>query len=174
MTATPDDLFAYLDALGIAHTTEWHEAVFTVEQSGEIKGALPGGHTKNLFLKDKDDNLILIAAESHSQLKLNQLHRLIGTKRLSFGAPELMEEVLGVTPGSVTAFALMNDRQGRVRFLVDAALMAHDPVNFHPLINTGTTAVSREDFETFVRATGHGFEVIDFSQLLPDAAQGAQ
>lgn len=173
MTATPDDLFAYLDKLGIAHTTEWHEAVFTVEQSGEIKGALPGGHTKNLFLKDKDGNLILIAAESHSQLKLNQLHRLIGTKRLSFGTPELMEEVLGVTPGSVTAFALMNDKEGQVRFLVDAALMAHDPVNFHPLINTGTTAVSREDFEKFVRATGHGFEVIDFSQLLSDAAQGA-
>ena len=166
MTATPDDLFAYLDSLGIAHTTQWHEAVFTVDQSTQVKAALPGGHTKNLFLRDKDGTLILIAAESHSQLKLNQLHRLIGTKRLSFGPPELMEEVLGVTPGSVTAFALMNDTAGRVRFLVDAALMEHDPVNFHPLINTGTTTVSREDFEAFVRATGHGFEVIDFTQLL--------
>ena len=169
MTATPDDLFAYLDSLGIAHKTEWHEAVFTVEQSGDIKGSLPGGHTKNLFLKDKDGALILIAAESHSQLKLNHLHRLIGTKRLSFGAPDLMEEVLGVTPGSVTAFSLINDKDGRVRFLVDAALMEHDPVNFHPLINTGTTTISRDDFEAFVRATGHGFEVIDFSQLLTDA-----
>ena len=102
-------------------------------------------------------------------LGLNKLHRLIGTKRLSFGPPELMEELLGVTPGSVTAFALMNDKAGRVRFLVDAALMAHDPVNFHPLTNTGTTAVSREDFEAFVRASGHGFEVIDFTQLLTEA-----
>jgi Ala-tRNA(Pro) deacylase len=168
MTATPDDLFAYLDQLGIPHSTQWHEAVFTVDQSTDVKCTLPGGHTKNLFLKDKDGNIILIAAEAHSQLKLNKLHRLIGTKRLSFGPPDLMDELLGVTPGSVTAFALMNDKAGRVRFLVDAALMAHDPVNFHPLTNTGTTAVSRKDFEAFVRATGHGFEVIDFTELLTD------
>lgn len=166
MTATPDDLFARLDELGIAHTTHWHEAVFTVDEGRELKASMPGGHTKNLFLKDKDGALVLIAAEAHSELKLNQLHRLIGTKRMSFGSAELMEEVLGVTPGSVTAFALMNDKDGRVRFLVDAALLQHDPVNFHPLTNTGTTAVSRADFEKFVAATGHGFEVIDFTQLL--------
>ena len=166
MTASPDDLFAFLDAHGIAHTTHWHEAVFTVDEGRELKAAMPGGHTKNLFLKDKDGTIILIAAEAHSQIRLNQLHRLIGTKRLSFGAPDLMEEVLGVTPGSVTAFALMNDSGGRVRFLVDAALLAHDPVNFHPLTNTGTTAISAKDFRTFVRATGHDFEIVDFSQLL--------
>ena len=168
MTATPEDLFAYLDKLGISHTTHWHEAVFTVDESTELKSTLPGGHTKNLFLRDKDDTIILISAEAHSQLKLNKLHRLIGTKRLSFASPELMGELLGVTPGSVTAFALMNDTEGQVRFLIDAALMEHDPVNFHPLTNTGTTAVSREDFEKFVRATGHGFEVIDFTQLLTE------
>ena len=140
-----------------------------MDQSTDVKRTLPGGHTKNLFLKDKDGNIILIAAEAHSQLKLNKLHKLIGTKRLSFGSPDLMEELLGVTPGSVTAFALMNDTEGRVRFLVDAALMEHEPVNFHPLTNTGTTTVSKADFEKFVRATGHGFEVIDFTQLLTDA-----
>ncbi len=166
MRASPDDLFAYLDQLGIGHATHWHDAVFTVAESGDLKSKMPGGHTKNLFLKDKDGALILISAEAHSELKLNHVHRLIGTKRLSFGAPDLMEEVLGVTPGSVTAFALMNDTAGQVRFLVDAALLAHDPVNFHPLTNTGTTAVSRADFETFVRATGHGFEVVDFTELL--------
>nr|WP_321360244.1 prolyl-tRNA synthetase associated domain-containing protein [uncultured Hyphomonas sp.] len=169
MTATPEDLFAYLGSLGIVHTTHWHEPVFTVEEGRDLKAGMPGGHTKNLFLKDKDGTLILIAAEAHSQLKLNKLHRLIGTTRLSFGPPELMEDILGVTPGSVTAFALMNDTDGRVRFLVDAALMEHDPVNFHPLTNTGTTAVSRADFEKFVRATGHGFDVIDFTQLLTGA-----
>lgn len=169
MTATPDDLFAYLDELGIAHTTHWHAPVFTVEEGRDLKASMPGGHTKNLFLTDKDGTIILIAAEAHSQLKLNRLHRLIGTRRLSFGAPELMEEVLGVTPGSVTAFALMNDREGRVRFLVDAALMAHDPVNFHPLTNTSTTAIARDDLEVFARATGHGFEVVDFTQLLDRA-----
>ena len=90
MTATPDDLFAYLDELGIAHTTQWHDAVFTVEEGRELKASMPGGHTKNLFLRDKDGAIILIAAEAHSELKLNRLHRLIGTRRLSFGAPELM------------------------------------------------------------------------------------
>ena len=169
MTATPDDLFAYLDELGIAHTTHWHAPVFTVEEGRELKASMPGGHTKNLFLRDKDGAVILIAAEAHSELKLNRLHRLIGTRRLSFGPPDLMEELLGVTPGSVTAFALMNDREGRVRFLVDAALMVHDPVNFHPLTNTGTTAIARDDLERFARATGHGFEVVDFTVLLDEA-----
>ena len=165
MPATPDDLFAYLDQLGIAHATTWHEAMFTVEQSSALKADMPGAHTKNLFLKDAAGDLVLIAAEAHNQLKLNQLHRKISTKRLSFGAPELMNKVLGVTPGSVTAFALMNDRPARVRFLVDAILAASDIVNFHPLTNTGTTAISQADFRRFVEATGHGFEIVDFSEL---------
>lgn len=165
MPASPEDLFAYLDDLGIAHATTWHEAMFTVDQSSALKADMPGAHTKNLFLKDAGGDLVLIAAEAHNQLKLNQLHRKIGTKRLSFGAPELMTQVLGVTPGSVTAFALMNDRPPRVRFLVDAILAASDIVNFHPMTNTGTTAISQDDFRRFVEATGHGFEVVDFSEL---------
>lgn len=165
MQVTPDDLFAYLDRLGIAHSTVWHEAMFTVEQSGALKADMPGAHTKNLFLKDAGGDLVLIAAEAHNQLKLNQLHKLIGTKRLSFGPAELMTEVLGVVPGSVTAFALMKDRAGRVRFLVDAVLAAADIVNFHPLVNTGTTAISQADFRRFVEATEHRFEVVDFSGL---------
>ncbi|MBA4225411.1 MAG: DNA-binding protein [Hyphomonas sp.] len=165
MPASPDDLFAYLAALGIAHATTWHEAMFTVEQSAALKADMPGAHTKNLFLKAADGDLVLIAAEAHNQLKLNQLHRKIGTKRLSFGAPELMTEVLGVTPGSVTAFALMNDRPARVRFLVDAVLAGADIVNFHPLTNTGTTAINQADFRRFVEATGHSFEIVDFSEL---------
>lgn len=165
MTASPDDLFAYLDRLGIAHSTVWHEPLFTVEQSAVLKAEMPGAHTKNLFLKDKDGQIVLIAAEAHNALRLNQLHKLIGTARLSFGAPELMTEVLGVVPGSVTAFALMNDTAGRVRFLVDRVLAGADVVNFHPLVNTGTTAVSQADFRRFVEATGHGFEVVDFSAL---------
>jgi Ala-tRNA(Pro) deacylase len=165
MQASPDDRFAYLDALGIAHSTVWHEPLFTVDQSAGLKAQMPGAHTKNLFLKDGEGQLVLIAAEAHGSLKLNQLHKLIGTKRLSFGPAELMTEVLGVVPGSVTAFALMNDREGRVRFLVDAVLAAAETVNFHPLVNTGTTAISQADFRRFVEATGHGFEVVDFSVL---------
>ncbi len=165
MQASPDDLFAYLDTLEIAHSTVWHEAMFTVEQSSALKARMPGAHTKNLFLKDAGGDLVLIAAEAHNALRLNQLHKIIGTKRLSFGPADLMTEVLGVVPGSVTAFALMNDAGGRVRFLVDAVLAAAEVVNFHPLVNTGTTSVSQAHFRRFVAATGHGFEVVDFSVL---------
>ncbi|QYJ01973.1 prolyl-tRNA synthetase associated domain-containing protein [Thalassovita mediterranea] len=168
MPASPDDLFAYLDQLGLAHETRWHEATFTVEEGRELKETMPGGHTKNLFMKDKDGVIVLISAHADSELKLNQLHKLIGTRRLSFASGELMEELLGVTPGSVTGFALMNDKNQKVRFIVDAALMAFDTLNFHPLVNTGTTAISRDDFRRFVEATGHDLTVVDFAALLPD------
>jgi|TARA_Y100000815_G_scaffold185168_1_gene169043 Ala-tRNA(Pro) deacylase len=169
MPASPDDLFAYLDQLGLAHDTRWHEATFTVEEGRELKETMPGGHTKNLFMKVKDGVIVLVSAHADSELKLNQLHKLIGTRRLSFASGELMEELLGVTPGSVTAFALMNDKAGKVRFIADAALMAYDTLNFHPLVNTGTTAISNSDFRRFVEATGHDLTVVDFAALLPDA-----
>jgi Ala-tRNA(Pro) deacylase len=165
MTASPEDLFAYLDGLGIAHQTHWHEAVFTVDESNGLKAAMPGIHTKNLFLKDKDGTFILISAEAHTLIRLNQLHRHIATKRLSFGSPEDMLAVLGVTPGSVTAFALINDTDGKIRFIADAALFLADPVNFHPLTNTGTTAISRDEFKRFVESTGRNCEVVDFAAL---------
>lgn len=171
MAATRQDLMTFLDRLGIAMVTHEHAAVFTVAQSEGIKTAMPGGHTKNLFLKDKKGALILIAALAETTIALKDLHRRLGCGRLSFGKPELLEEVLGVTPGSVTAFALINDQPAsdiadhtgpRVRFLIDAALMAHDPINFHPLENTATTAISPDDFLTFARACGHEPEIIAF------------
>lgn len=165
MPASPDDLFAYLDRHGLEYETRWHEATFTVEDGRDLKASMPGGHTKNLFMKDKDGVIVLISAHAESELKLNQLHKLIGTRRLSFASAELMHELLGVVPGSVTAFALMNDTGGKVRFIVDKALMAHDLLNFHPLVNTATTAISREDFRTFVAATGHELTEVDFATL---------
>lgn len=165
MAATPDDLFAFLDAHGLAHRTRWHAPVFTVEEGRALKAGMPGGHTKNLFMKDKDDTIILISAHADSELALNRLHRAIGTRRLSFASAGLMEELLGVSPGSVTAFALMNDTGGRVRFILDAALWRHEWLNFHPLTNTGTTAIPRADFERFLAATGHEPTLIDFTAL---------
>ena len=165
MPASPEDLFAYLDRLGVAHRTVEHEALHTVEESRALKATMPGGHAKNLFMTDKDGALVLISAHADSVLKLNQLHKLIGTRRLSFGSPELMEATLGVRPGSVTAFALVNEAARDVRFLVDAALMAFDTVNFHPLVNTATTAISREDFRLFVESTGRALDVVDFTAL---------
>lgn len=165
MPASPADLFTYLDTLGLAHSTVEHAATFTVEEGRHLKASMPGGHTKNLFMKDKDGTIVLISAWSESQLKLNQLHKLIGTRRLSFASAELMVDCLGVEPGSVTAFALMNDTDQRVRFITDAALMGFDTVNFHPLVNTATTAISQADFRRFVEATGHSLTEVDFSGL---------
>lgn len=166
MPASPSDLFVHLDRLGIAHSTLEHAPTFTVAESRDIKNAMPGGHTKNLFLKDKAGEIVLISAWAESVLKLNQVHRLLGTKRLSFGPPDLMEELLGVVPGSVTAFALINDIDVRVRFVLDQALMAFETINFHPLHNGATTAISSASLETFVTSTGHTLEIVDFKQLL--------
>lgn len=165
MTASPEPLFAYLDELSISHVTTYHEATFTVEEGRGLKARLPGGHTKNLFMKDKDGVIVLVSAHADSQLKLNQLHKLIGTRRLSFASADLMEEVLGVVPGSVTGFALMNDSAGRVKFILDSALEAYEEINFHPLVNTATTRVSLIDFKKFVAATGHNLRIVDFTKL---------
>lgn len=158
-------LYAQFDALGIPYETHAHPPVFTVEEGAEIKARLPGGHTKNLFLTDKDSAVILISALGETRIPLNRLHREIGTKRLSFGKPALMQETLGVTPGSVTVFALINDAPPRVRCILDAALFGHAVVNFHPLSNDATTAIPGDRLEDFVRATGHEPERFDFSRL---------
>ena len=156
------DLIAFLDSQGIDSTTYDHPAVFTVGESGRIKQEISGAHTKNLFLKDAKDQLWLISAEGHAQIDLKRLHTVIGSARLSFGKAELMEETLGVTPGSVTAFGLINDGDHRVRFVLDRTLAEADIVNFHPLTNTATTSVSGAGFRRFLAALGVEPLVVDF------------
>lgn len=162
---TKAELLAFLEGLGIAHNTLDHPAVFRVGEGDAFKAGLPGGHTKNLFLKDAKDRLWLISALGETQIDLKGLHPVIGSARLSFGSAELMEETLGVTPGSVTAFALANDTDHRVTFILDAALAASDPVNFHPLTNTATTGVSQVDFRRFLTALGREPIIVDFADL---------
>lgn len=157
-----EGLLAFLDALGIAHLTHEHPPVFTVAEGEDIKARLPGGHTKNLFLKDKKGTLILISALQSTGIELKRLHERLGCGRLSFGSPDRLEDALGVTPGSVTAFALVNDPQHRVRFILDAALMEHDQLNFHPLKNTATTAISRDGLLTFLAALGREADIVNF------------
>jgi Ala-tRNA(Pro) deacylase len=156
MPATPDELFAYLDTLGIAHKTVTHPAVFTVEEARELRGAISGGHTKNLFLRDKKGALYLLVAPEDAAIELRALHRVLGASgRFSFGSAELLQETLGIAPGSVTPFAVINDKEGRVTVVIDAALMTHDTLNFHPLVNTATTSIPREGLLKFLAATGH-------------------
>jgi Ala-tRNA(Pro) deacylase len=154
--ATPADLFRFLDDLGIETKTFEHEAVFTVAESRGVKENIPGGHSKNLFLKDKKSRLFLVVAEAESRIDLKRLHETIGASgRLSFGSADLLRETLGVEPGSVTPFGLLNDRAGRVGVVLDDALMTQGRVNFHPLVNTATTGISGDDLVAFLRATGH-------------------
>ncbi len=148
-------LLARLDALGIHHATLDHEAVFTVAQSAELHQRLPGGHTKNLFLKDAKDKLYLLVAESRTPIDLKLLPKLIGSAKLSFGRPDLLQEVLGVSPGAVTALAIINDTLGRVRVVVDQQLMQYAEINCHPLVNTATTRISRDSLVRFFRACDH-------------------
>ena len=161
-------LFALLDRLGLKHSTVSHEKVFTVADSARVKAHIPGGSTKNLFMKDKQGRLVLISAHSDSQLPLNQLHKLIGTQRLSFTDAPLLWDALGVTPGSVCGFALMNDEARAVTFIADEALLAFDVLNFHPLRNDMTTSISRADFLKFAEATGHSVTPVDFTRLGKD------
>lgn len=159
------DLFAFFETCGIAHTTHTHKAVFTVEESEDIKAHLPGGHTKNLFLKDKKGVYFLICALGNTQIPVNQLHKHLDCKRLSFGKPEALLENLGVTPGSVTLFALINDRTCNVQLILDKALFSHDVANFHPLTNTATTAITSADMLVFAKETGHNPIILDFDAL---------
>ena len=156
-------LFAFFDAHGIAHRTLDHPPVFRVEEGREIKAAMPGGHTKNLFLKDAKDRLWLVCALGDTRVDLKRLHHTIGSARLSFGSAELLERTLGVTPGSVTLFALINDADRRVSLVLDAALLEHELVNFPPLANDATTAVSRDGLMAFLRALDVTAQVVDFT-----------
>lgn len=144
-----------LTELGVATTTVEHPAVFTVAESSELERQLPGGHTKNLFLKDDRGAVFLVVAEASTRVDLKALARRLGAGRFSFGKPELMAELLGVTPGSVTAFAVMNAPPGRLNVVIDAGLMRHSTLNCHPLVNTATTNIARDDLLRFIRASGH-------------------
>ena len=156
MPTTPDELFAALDRLGIAHTTVRHPPLFTVEQSQALRGTIAGGHTKNLFLKDKKGALYLVTALEDAAIELKSLHRRLGaTGRFSFGSAELLRETLGVEPGAVTPFGAINDRDRRVVVVLDQALMAHGTINAHPLVNTMTTSIGRDDLVKFLVETGH-------------------
>lgn len=159
---TREDLLRFLAQVGVEPTTRDHPPIFTVGEGEDLKAAIPGAHTKNLFLKDGRGQFWLVSAESHASIDLKRLHTVIGSARLSFGKPEAMMETLGVTPGSVTAFGLINDVGHQVRFVLDRTLAEAGQLNFHPLTNTATTTVSGEGFRRFLAAIGVVPMVVDF------------
>ncbi|MBB5573932.1 MULTISPECIES: prolyl-tRNA synthetase associated domain-containing protein [Rhizobium] len=153
---TRDDLLRFLDGLGIAHSTKDHPPVYTVAESVSLRDEIPGGHTKNLFVKDKKDNFFLLTVEENANVDLKTVHTLIGAaSKVSFGKPEKLLEYLGVIPGAVTAFGAINDTGNNVTFVIDAELMEHDIINCHPLSNDATTSLGSGDLVRFMEATGH-------------------
>ncbi len=153
---TAEELFRFLDDLGIRHVTKNHQPVFTVAESVALRDEIPGGHTKNLFVKDKKDNYFLLTVEENATVDLKSVHTVIGAaSRVSFGKPEKLMEYLGVIPGAVTAFGAINDAGGNVKIILDEDLMKHDIVNGHPLSNDATTSVASKDLLRFIEATGH-------------------
>jgi Ala-tRNA(Pro) deacylase len=155
LPTSPEQLLARLAELGIKTVTHSHPPMRTVEDSKELRGALPGGHCKNLFLKDKKDQLWLVVALEDARVELNRLDKVIGSARLSFGSADRLWASLGVRPGSVTPFALINDRDRRVKVVLQQAMLEHDLLNYHPLLNDRTTAIRSADLLTFIRACGH-------------------
>jgi Ala-tRNA(Pro) deacylase len=156
MPASPDDLIAYLADLGIETTSVDHPPLHTVEDSRALRGDIAGGHTKNLFVKDKKGRVFLLVLEEDAVVDLKRVHERIGAQgRVSFGSADLLEEVWGVKPGAVTPFGAINDQAGDVRVVLDEAMMRHERLNFHPLVNTRTTGLRSADLVKFLRATGH-------------------
>ena len=164
MPKTEAELFAFLADLGISVSTVRHPPLYTVADSQSLRGEISGGHTKNLFLKDKKDNFFLVSVGEDAVVDLKQIHTIIGAaSRVSFGRPEMLMELLGVIPGAVTVFGLINDTERRVKVVLDQDLMAHDVINAHPLINEATTSITSADLIRFVEATGHDAAILKVS-----------
>jgi Ala-tRNA(Pro) deacylase len=159
--ATPEALFARLESLGIPARTVSHPPVFTVEEAKALRGQLPGGHVKNLFLRNKKGEMWLVVAEEDRKLDLKALAERLGAGRVSFGSAERLMQYLGVIPGAVTPFGLVNDRKAEVRVVIDKALLAHDPINVHPLVNDKTTAIAPGDLLKFLESCGHRPQILD-------------
>lgn len=164
MPKTPDELLAYLDGLGITTTTRRHPPLRTVADSQALRGSIDGAHTKNLFLKDKKGAYFLVTAGEDAELDLKTIHALIGASgRVTFGKPDALMELLGVAPGAVTVFGLINDTGLKVKIVLDARLMANAIVNCHPLANEATTSIAAADLLRFIRSTGHEPAVLNVS-----------
>jgi len=156
MPKTPDELLAFLDGLGISVSTVRHPPLFTVAESQSLRGEIAGGHTKNLFLKDKKGAYFLLTVEEEAVVDLKTIHNLIGASgRVSFGKPDMLMDLLGVAPGAVTVFGAVNDTEGRVKIVLDQGLMREETINAHPLTNEATTSIRRDDLLAFLKATGH-------------------
>lgn len=168
LPTTPDALLARLDELGIAYTLHHHKAVYTVAESEAVDADIPGTHCRNFFLRDKKKRNFLLSLQNATEVDMKKLAPLIGGTNLSFGSADRLWEYLGVRPGSVCPYAITNDTNNDVTMILDASMMDHDILNFHPLINTMTISVKPADIVRFIESTGHTPHIMDLSAAAPD------
>jgi Ala-tRNA(Pro) deacylase len=156
MPLSPQQLFDFLNSLGVTVATISHPPLHTVADSKLLRGEISGGHTKNLFVKDRKDQYFLLTVDEDAIVDLKSIHQIIGAAgKVSFGKPEALMELLGVVPGAVTVFGAANDGKGKVKVFLDEDLMKNDIINGHPLANNATTSIAAQDLIKFLKATGH-------------------
>ncbi len=160
MLQTQEELLEILDQINISYKNQEHPAVYTVEEADQHHAGIEGVHSKNLFFKDKKKNLFLVVTLSDKSIKIKEVAKKIGAKSPSFGKPDLLAEVLGVIPGAVTPFAVVNDEASRVKVVLDKEMMENDLLNFHPLVNTATTTIAAGDLVKFMVHCNQEFEII--------------
>jgi len=165
MAWTPDELLSFLDELDIPTTTVEHAQVFTVEEAKRVRGQLEGGHCKSLFLRNKKGAMWLVVLSEDTVVDLRRLGEVIGASRVGFASPERLDRHLGVIPGAVTPFAVVNDEDGEVTVVLESGLLNTNPLHFHPLDNGRTTAISPDDLLRFLEATGHPPALLDTTGL---------
>ncbi|NCO03580.1 MAG: prolyl-tRNA synthetase associated domain-containing protein [Alphaproteobacteria bacterium] len=171
MPTSPEDLMAKLEELGIAYTLHHHQAVFTVAESDKVDAQIDGTHCRNLFLRDKKKKNFLLVLQNATDVDIKKLPAIIKSYRLSFGSSERLWEYLGVRPGSVCPFAIMNDTNHQVKILLDKSMMETNIVNYHPLLNTMTIGLKPTDLLKFIETTGHEAHIVDLSDAKPDGAE---
>lgn len=163
--ATPEDLFRRLDGLGIAHETVDHDPVFTVEEAKALRGKIEGGHTKNLFLRNKKGQMWLVVCLEDRLIDLRALAKRLDAGRFSFSSTDRLMKFLGVNAGAVTPFAVMNDKERLVRVVVDMKMLELEKLNFHPLDNARTTSIGAQDLVKFLVAEGHAPEITNLEAV---------
>ena len=166
--ATPDELFRRLDELEIAYETVHHAPVFTVDEAKVLRGELSGAHTKNLFLRNKKGAMWLVVCLEDRLIDLKALARHLGAGRFSFSSADRLARHLGVIPGAVTPFAVINDKQRAVQVVIDLGMLDCDQVSFHPLDNTMTSTIKAADLLKFLRVENHAPEITDLGTFEHD------
>ena len=168
LPTSAETLLSMLDEFGIDYELYEHEAVFTVAESDHLNSYIPGLHCRNLFVRDKKQNMFLVSAQNDTKVDLKKLSGLLEAGRFSFGSPDRLWQYLGVRPGSVCPYAVVNDAENKVTLILDQSMMEADLVNFHPLENTKTIGTKPQDLVRFAEAIGHNVQVVDLSPAAPD------